>query len=102
MVLSLRGLEELRGIEASSDQVRVGAMTTLEELLSHEAVRQHFPALVTAAADIKSLQIRSMATLGGNLCQRPRCWYYRLGYGPAILGYADPRARCRHRCRPRG
>jgi xanthine dehydrogenase YagS FAD-binding subunit len=57
--------------------LRVGALTTLTELETHEEVRQHYPAVAAALATIASPQIRNMATVGGNLCQRPRCWYYR-------------------------
>ncbi len=81
-VVSLKHIPELRGIEFNSGQgLRLGAMATLEELLDHSDVRRHYPALVDAAEGVSSPQIRSMGTVGGDLCQRPRCWYYRLGYG---------------------
>src|SRR5713226_591282 len=81
-VVSLKHIPELRGIEFKSGQgLRLGAMATLEELLDHADVRRHYPALADAAEGVSSPQIRSMGTVGGDLCQRPRCWYYRLGYG---------------------
>jgi xanthine dehydrogenase YagS FAD-binding subunit len=86
-VVSLRNIADLRGIQADGNQARIGAMTTLSELIAHPALNEHFPALVTAARNIHSPQLRAMATLGGNLCQRPRCWYYRSGYG--LLGQLD-------------
>jgi xanthine dehydrogenase YagS FAD-binding subunit len=57
--------------------LRIGALTTLSELEEHEAVGSRYPGLAAALAAIASPQIRNMATVGGNLCQRPRCWYYR-------------------------
>ena len=59
----------------------MGAGVTLEELIENAEVRQHYPALVQAAEGVRSPQIRSMGTVGGDLCQRPRCWYYRAGFG---------------------
>ena len=54
---------------------------TLDELLASPLVRQEFPSLSQAAHGVASMQIRNMGTIGGDLCQRPRCWYFRLGYG---------------------
>ncbi len=54
---------------------------TLEELLASALVRQEYPSLAEAARGVSSPQIRNMGTVGGDLCQRPRCWYFRLGYG---------------------
>ena len=53
----------------------------MEELIENASVRQHYPALVQAAEGVRSPQIRSTGTVGGDLCQRPRCWYYRAGFG---------------------
>jgi xanthine dehydrogenase YagS FAD-binding subunit len=61
--------------------LRLGALVTLDELIDNAAVRQYYPALVQAAQGVSSPQIRSVGTVGGDLCQRPRCWYYRAGYG---------------------
>ncbi len=83
-VVSLKNIEELKGIEASGDRVTIGAMTSLAELASHETVARLFPALVTAIKDVGSAQIINMGTVGGDLCQHPRCWYYRNGFG--LLG----------------
>ncbi len=57
---------------------RIGALATLARISSHAQVKRIYPALADAAAGAATPQIRNMATLGGNLCQRPRCWYYRL------------------------
>jgi xanthine dehydrogenase YagS FAD-binding subunit len=54
---------------------------TLEELLASAVIREEYPSLAEAARGVSSPQIRNMGTVGGDLCQRPRCWYFRLGYG---------------------
>jgi xanthine dehydrogenase YagS FAD-binding subunit len=61
--------------------MRLGAGVTLDELMESTAVRQHYPALVQAAEGVSSPQVRNTGTVGGDLCQRPRCWYYRAGFG---------------------
>jgi xanthine dehydrogenase YagS FAD-binding subunit len=71
----------MNGVAASSDGLRVGALTTLGELADNVNVVKGYPALAEALNDAASPQIRNMATLGGNLCQRPRCWYFRGGFG---------------------
>ncbi len=70
-----RNLKHLRFSQA--DGLTIGALATLSELESHPAVRQRYPLLASASRTIASVQIRNVATVGGNLCQRPRCWYYR-------------------------
>jgi xanthine dehydrogenase YagS FAD-binding subunit len=61
--------------------LRIGALVTLNELAKHPLVTKYYPTLAMAIGDAASPQIRNRATLGGNLCQRPRCWYFRNGYG---------------------
>ncbi len=56
---------------------RIGALTTLAEIAGHPVLRAHYPLLVQAARNVASPQIRNVATIAGNLCQEPRCWYYR-------------------------
>jgi len=81
-VVSLKGIKALGGIQfAAGTGLRIGAMATLEELSDHAAVKHNYPALVEAAQGVSSQQIRNMGTVGGDLLQRPRCWYYRAGYG---------------------
>ncbi len=58
---------------------RIGALARLADLAGHRAVRRRFPAFAEACRGVGTVQIRNAATLGGNLCQRPRCWYYRSG-----------------------
>jgi xanthine dehydrogenase YagS FAD-binding subunit len=77
-VVSLNGLKELRGIEPTREGgLRIGALTTLAEIAEHPTIRERYPALAQGAASAASPQLRNQGTLGGNLCQRPRCWYFR-------------------------
>src|SRR5262245_30644419 len=81
-LVSLMGIGELRGVTPSAGGgVKIGATTTIDELLANEAVKTKLPALWQAADGIKSPQLRTMGTVGGELLQRPRCWYFRHGHG---------------------
>ncbi|MGE5568441.1 MAG: FAD binding domain-containing protein [Rhodospirillales bacterium] len=80
-VVSLKGIKELEGIRKSEAGLRIGALVTLEELLRNADVRKEYPSLAAAARGVASPQMRNMGTVGGDLCQRPRCWYFRLGFG---------------------
>ncbi len=72
---SVPGLDAIR-FEADGT-LRLGALATLSAVAGHERVRREFPAIVQAALSVGSPEIRNVGTVGGNLCQRPRCWYYR-------------------------
>ncbi len=77
-LVSISGIADLRGIRALTDgTLRIGALTTLTEIAEHPAVRQRYAVLAQAAQSAASPQLRNQGTLGGNLCQRPRCWYFR-------------------------
>ena len=77
-VVSLNGIKELKGISPrSGGGLRIGALTTLTEIAENRQIAASFPVLAQAAASTASPQLRNQATLGGNLCQRPRCWYFR-------------------------
>ena len=77
-VVSLQGVQELRGIAATADGgVRIGSLATLSEIAASPLVREAYRALADGAAAAASPQLRNQGTLGGNLCQRPRCWYFR-------------------------
>ena len=80
-VVSLKGVKEMGGIAKTTAGLRIGALVTLDELGKDPAVRAAYPSLSTAALGVASPQLRNMGTVGGDLCQRPRCWYFRLGYG---------------------
>jgi xanthine dehydrogenase YagS FAD-binding subunit len=77
-VVSISALKELKGISSRPDGgVRIGALTTIAEVAAHAGLAGKYAALTQSAADVSSPQLRRQGTLGGNLCQRPRCWYYR-------------------------
>ncbi len=78
MVVSLSRLDALRGIrDDGRGGVRIGALTTIAAVASDPVVNQRYPVLAQAARAVASPQLRHQGTLGGNLCQKPRCWYYR-------------------------
>jgi xanthine dehydrogenase YagS FAD-binding subunit len=78
-VVNLKGVPGLNKIEDLGPKgLRIGALVTLADLHEHAGVRARFPGLAEAAHAIASPQIRNLGTVGGNLCQRPRCWYFRL------------------------
>lgn len=86
-LVSLNGLPELHGVsELPNGGLRIGALTTLAELASHSVVIARYHALSAAADAAASPQLRHQGTLGGNLCQRPRCWYYRGDFNCARKG----------------
>ena len=76
-VVSLRNIPGLRGIEVKEDGLHVGAMTTLAEIERSEAVNSGWKALADAAHSVATPNLRTTATIGGNICQDIRCWYYR-------------------------
>jgi len=81
-LVNIKDIRELSGITAGKDRsLRIGALSTIQELADHPQVRELFPVVAKTAGDIAGPQIRNMGTVGGNLCQRPRCWYYRAGFG---------------------
>jgi xanthine dehydrogenase YagS FAD-binding subunit len=81
-LVNIKQIDGLRGISYQpGNGLRIGALTTLAELASDGGVRQNYPALSEAANEAASPQIRNLATIGGNMCQRPRCWYFRNGMG---------------------
>jgi len=80
-VVNLKDIADLRGVSSTPQGLRVGALTSLAELGDDQKVKADYPALSEALLEAASPQIRNMATIGGNLCQRPRCWYFRNGFG---------------------
>ena len=76
-VVNISGIEDLSSIEVDGNSVSIGATVTLTEIAKSEAIRARHTVLAEAAEVVASPQIRNVGTLGGNLCQRPRCWYYR-------------------------
>jgi xanthine dehydrogenase YagS FAD-binding subunit len=78
-VIDLSGIAELKGVRESGGGLEIGALTTLTEVENNAQVRERYALLATAAGRVASPQIRNAGTLGGNLCQDTRCWYYRGG-----------------------
>ena len=89
-LVNIKSIKELGGIQNSKTGLRIGATVTFEELAENAEVRKVFPALAEAARGVTSPQIRNMGTVGGDLCQRPRCWYFRQGFG--VLATKDGQA----------
>src|SRR6202158_5433359 len=79
-VVDLSVIEELRGVRTTGDGIEIGAMTTLTEVVNHPIVKQKYSLLAQAAELVASPQIRNQGTLGGNVSQDTRCWYYRGGW----------------------
>jgi xanthine dehydrogenase YagS FAD-binding subunit len=74
-VVNIKNLD--RAITVSAAGARIGAAATLAEVVEHQPLAKAYPALVTAAEEVGTPQIRNAGTVGGNLMQRPRCWYFR-------------------------
>jgi xanthine dehydrogenase YagS FAD-binding subunit len=80
VVIDLSQIKELRGIRTLGDGIEIGAMTTLTEVVRHPMVREKYSILPNAAEAAASPQIRNQGTIGGNVSQDARCWYYRGGW----------------------
>jgi xanthine dehydrogenase YagS FAD-binding subunit len=94
VVVDLSGVEELRGVKTTDDGgIEIGAATTLTNLVKHPLVKEKYPILTQAAELVASPQIRNQGTVGGNVSQDTRCWYYRSGWSCYRAGgnicYAD-------------
>ncbi|MDA0745176.1 MAG: xanthine dehydrogenase family protein subunit M [bacterium] len=76
-LVNLKALPDLKYIRSEKKALKIGATTTLTEIATHAEIGTTYAALAQAAESVASLQIRNVGTIGGNLCQRPRCWYYR-------------------------
>ncbi|MBI5529586.1 MAG: FAD binding domain-containing protein [Deltaproteobacteria bacterium] len=77
VLVDIKPIAALRGVKDDRRGLRIGALTTLREIAGHKVVNELYPVLAQAARAVASPQIRNMGTIGGNLCQEPRCWYYR-------------------------
>jgi len=84
VVVDLKSIPELSYIKKEKNEIRIGAMTSLTRLAEDTLIKSDYPALHEAANSVATPQLRNMGTVGGNLCQRPRCWFYR-----------DPQVKCR-------
>ena len=83
-LINLKALRELRYVRAEGGGLKLGPTATLAQIAADGGVRSHFAALAEAAGSAANPQIRNLATVGGNLCQRPRCWYYRTAEFPCL------------------
>jgi xanthine dehydrogenase YagS FAD-binding subunit len=92
-VVDLGGVEELKGVRERDGGIEIGAMTTLTDVVRHPIVRERYSILTEAAEAAASPQIRNQGTIGGNVSQDTRCWYYRSGWSCYRAGgnicYAD-------------
>src|SRR3974390_847870 len=81
-LVNIKDIKELQGIHyAAATGLRLGALVTLTELMENATLKAEYPSLVQAAEGVRSSQICNFGTVGGDLCQRPRCWYFRTGLG---------------------
>jgi xanthine dehydrogenase YagS FAD-binding subunit len=80
VLVDLSGVEELKGIRTTGDGLEIGAMTTLTEIANHPEIKAKYGVLSQAVEVVASPQIRNQGTLGGNVSQDVRCWYYRAGW----------------------
>jgi len=76
-LVSVTRLRDLHGIRETADEARIGALTTIFEIEGSSLIRERYAALAQAASEVASPQLRHQGTIGGNICQKPRCWYYR-------------------------
>jgi xanthine dehydrogenase YagS FAD-binding subunit len=93
VVVDLSAIAELKGIRPMGDGLEIGAMTTLTEVVRHPVIQERYSILLKAAEAAASPQIRNQGTIGGNVSQDTRCWYYRAGWSCYRAGgnicYAD-------------
>ena len=76
-LVNIRNIRALQGIQDGASGLKIGPLVTLAEIQDHKGIREKYAALGDAAGHAATPQIRNMATAGGNLLQRPRCWYFR-------------------------
>jgi xanthine dehydrogenase YagS FAD-binding subunit len=89
-VVDLKTIPGLDRIAVGSDgSLRIGTLATLAKVAAHEGIRKNHPALARACGVAASPQVRNVATIGGNVLQRPRCWYYRLESYPCLKKGGD-------------
>ena len=102
-IIDLTRIPDLKGIRDSADGIEIGALTTLTEIEENALINERYSLLAQAAGKVASPQIRNVGTIGGNVCQDTRCWYYRGGMDCYRAGgttcYADtPEGMNREHC----
>ncbi len=95
-IINIKTIPGLDHIEENNDGIKIGPLTKLSEVAAHPLVKERFQILSQAAAAVATPEIRNMATLGGNLCQDTRCWYYRYPHhiGGRIICYRKEKGPC--------
>jgi xanthine dehydrogenase YagS FAD-binding subunit len=77
-IVSISHFKDLQGIRITKERgLRIGALTTIREVANDKVIQKRYPALAKGASEVASPQLRNQGTIGGNICQKPRCWYYR-------------------------
>jgi xanthine dehydrogenase YagS FAD-binding subunit len=76
-VVSISNIKELKGIREERGGLKIGTLTTIAQVAENPLVKKLYPGLARAAMEVGSPQLRAQGTIGGNICQKPRCWYYR-------------------------
>ncbi|MDH5643772.1 MAG: xanthine dehydrogenase family protein subunit M [Gemmatimonadota bacterium] len=103
VVVDINGIENLRSIEVTENGLEIGAMATLNQVAKHETVKSNYSILAKAAGLVATPQIRNQGTIGGNVAQDTRCWYYRSGWpcyraGGNVCYASSPTAMNREHC----
>jgi xanthine dehydrogenase YagS FAD-binding subunit len=80
VLVHLKAIKDLDRVEIDGGDVTIGGLTTLDAIARHPAIRERYRVLAQAADSVATPQIRNVATIAGNVCQRPWCWYYRNGF----------------------
>ena len=95
-VINIKTIAGLDDVEENGKRLIIGALTKLVDVVAHPLVRKRYPILSEAAEAVATPEIRNMATLGGNLCQDTRCWYYRYPHhmGGRIICYRKEKGPC--------
>src|SRR3972149_3062043 len=83
-IVSLKAVPNLNYVKVEPAGLHIGALTPVSSLAEHKVVKERYPLLAQTAEQIATPQLRNMGTVGGNLCQRPRCWYYRGASFPCL------------------
>ena len=96
VVVDIKGLEEAKGVELKDGVLSIGALTTLAGLCENETVGKTFPGLAEAAHSVATPIIRNAGTIGGNICQDVRCWFYR--YPNEAAGRLNCARKCGDEC----
>ncbi|MGI6721482.1 MAG: FAD-dependent oxidoreductase [Anaerovoracaceae bacterium] len=96
MVIDIKDLEEAKGIGVNDGVMSIGSMTRLVDIVEHKEINKLFPSLSEAAHSIATPVLRNTGTIGGNICQDVRCWFYR--YPNEAAGRLDCARKCGQEC----